>query len=204
MWAEKLGIVNMSSNYSHREVPTKRLKKNCSLRLRFLHKSPIVPQFGCCVYFFVWSLYLPSTLCVHMCVYYCRCVTARAHSCRCVSVSLALSFCRTVSVCLDIIRLFFIVTVCLQMCATVLLRSPRDVSVWGNRKKHSACACWLGLLIVIKPRTGERGCCPEGNEPAFGSHSTYQSKGRRHVFFHDRKMVHRDVSKVNPHYYIYF
>lgn len=38
---------------------------SCLLCLLFLHKSPIVPQFGCCVYFFASSLICPQ-LCVHM------------------------------------------------------------------------------------------------------------------------------------------
>lgn len=68
-----------------------------------------------------------------------------------VSVLATSSSCRSVSVCLDIICLLFIVTVCLQMCVTIFLRSPRDISVWGNRKKHSVCAYWLELLIIVNP-----------------------------------------------------
>ena len=76
---------------------------------------------------------------------------------------------------------------CLQMCVTVPLRSPRDVSVWGNRKKYSVCVSVSVCMLAwtrhcYQPHTGERGCCPVGNEPAFGSPSTDQSKERSHVF----------------------
>lgn len=104
------------------------------------------PPVCCCLFFCVIPLSTLSFVCSHV-MYYCKSGTWPQ-----VCVFATLSFCRTVSVCLDIISLtFLIVTVCLEMCATVFLRSPRDVCVWGNGKKHSACAYWLGLLIVIYP-----------------------------------------------------
>jgi len=122
------------------------------------------PQFGCCVYF----LFDPSTYpqpCMFMCMSTHCTVDTRQLLQPPAGVSLTLSFCGTVSVCLDIIWLFFIVTVCL--CVTDLLRSPRDGSVWGNRKKHSVSAYYLGHCY--QPHAGAQGHCPTGNKHAFGS-----------------------------------
>lgn len=104
MWAEKPGIVNMSGNYTPREVPTKILKHTAHC-LHFLHKSPIVSHFDCYLFFCLIPLSTLCVVCSHM--YHCMCVTTHARGCRCVRVSATLSFCGTVSVCLDIIMPVF-------------------------------------------------------------------------------------------------
>lgn len=140
----------MSGNCAQRAVPTKRCKRtvgvcvcSCSLCVLFVHKSLIVPEFGCRVYFlfdpFIYpQLYLFMCVCMHN-----RCVTAFTRGCRCVLVTL--SFYKSV----------FRHNTPVFHCGCVFLRSPRDVSVWGNRKKHCVCvyvcAHCLILVFVINP-----------------------------------------------------
>lgn len=59
---------------------------------------------------------------------------------------------------LDVKYLFFIVTLGLQMHVTDFVRSPRDGSVWGNRKKHNVSAYCLGHCY--QPHAGGRGSLP--------------------------------------------
>ncbi len=127
----------MSSNYTRREVPTKRLKQTAHCVCSSCTSHPLSPSLAA-VFIFLFDTSICPQLCVFTCVHYYRCVTTHAHGCRCVCVSATLAFCRTVSGSLDILRLFFIVTVFANVCDRLSEKSQR-LSMFGVTGRSTVC-----------------------------------------------------------------
>lgn len=135
--------------------------------------------------FFVRSLYLPPASCAPM-----RCATiSQARALRLYDFVCLL--CRSVSLCLNIISLaFFIMTGCLQMCATVSEKSQRYL--FGVTGRNTASDSLLG--VVARQEINLPLACRA------------QSEGRRMFFcffFNGRMILHRDISNVSAHQHIY-
>lgn len=139
LWVESPGIRKTSCNYTGRGSPSKkRLKQTAS------------SVYSSCI------CYILSPVAAH--VYFCArspafrlCVV---DSSRCATVCPEtwpqVHLCDFVLQCLPLLRHV------LEMCATLWVKGPRDIFVWGKRKKHSGClfSNWPGLLIIIWCR-----CC---------------------------------------------
>lgn len=130
LWAEMLGIGNTSRNYTRGEVSKRRLKQTASSIGSSCMCSTLLPV-AARVYF---------------------CATSPAFRLRVVK------HCRHGTVCPDTwpqIHLwpshFPLLRRVLQMCMTFWVRTPRNVFVWGKRKKRSGCvfSYWLDSLLLF-------------------------------------------------------
>ena len=174
MWAENQGIVNMSSNYIWREVPTKRLKQTASVCMQLLPVSALPAQVTHCppvwlqCLFFLFDLY--STLsfvfsCVWVCVCVCVCVCARvvlrcvrARYFRCVPTHIRGCRCNfvllkeSVSVFRHNRPVFHCNWVFANVCDRLSEKFQRCLRL--GKQEEAQCAHWLGPLIVINPTLG--------------------------------------------------